>query len=102
VAERVAIMYAGDVVETGPTGEVLRRPEHPYTRLLLQAVPRRGSGRLAAIGGTAPGRAQVSQGCAFASRCPFATDACRQDEPKLEGAGAHRTACLRKEEIGHA
>ncbi len=101
MVERVAIMYAGDVVETGPTRAVLKEPRHPYTRLLLEAVPRQGQGRLKAIAGTAVPRSEIAQGCAFASRCPFAQDRCRAIEPALEGPGVHRAACLRQEEVLH-
>lgn len=101
MVDRVAIMYAGDVVETGPTREVLKHPEHPYTRLLMEAVPRRGSGRLMAIAGTAVPRAEIANGCAFASRCPFVQERCRSVEPELTGDGGHLTACHRREEVLH-
>ncbi len=99
MVDRVAIMYAGDVVETGPTREVLKHPAHPYTRLLLEAVPHRGPRRLTAIAGTAVPRAEIAAGCAFAARCPFAQERCRKVEPALAGEGGHLTACLRREEV---
>jgi len=101
MVDRVAIMYAGDIVETGPTRDVLKRPEHPYTRLLLAAVPHRGPGRLTAIAGTAVPRAEIAGGCAFASRCPFVQERCRSVEPALAGEGGRLTACLRREEVLH-
>jgi len=100
-SERLAIMYAGDVVETGPTAEVLQRPRHPYTRLLLEAVPRRSSAgqRLKAIAGTAIARSDVLAGCPFQSRCPYADDLCREAEPSLEGSDGRTVACHHWEEV---
>jgi oligopeptide/dipeptide ABC transporter ATP-binding protein len=99
MADRVAILYAGDVVEEGPVRAVLREPRHPYTRLLLAALPRRGGGRLEAIAGTAVPRAEVAAGCAFAPRCPFADERCREEEPSLVGNDGRRVACWRWEAI---
>ena len=81
LAHRVAVMYAGRVVETGPATEVLSRPRHPYTRALLDAVldPRPGAG-LPAIGPLAPAAAT---GCAYATRCRQVTERCREDTPDL-------------------
>lgn len=100
-SDRIAIMYAGDVVETGPTADVLASPRHPYTRLLLAAVPRRDARKdhLQAIRGTAVARAAVPSGCPFASRCPYADDLCRRVEPRLEGGDNRKVACHHWEEV---
>ena len=91
-AERVCVMYAGQVVETGPTDAVLARPAHPYTRGLLAAVPRVGrTGRMPAIGGTVPHPARLPHGCRFHPRCPSAGDRCRAEMPDLLPVAEGRT-----------
>jgi len=82
-ADRVAVMYAGQIVETGPAQDLLRRPLHPYTRLLLDSVPRLGAGahRLTAIPGSVPSMEKVPSGCRFHPRCPHAQPDCRQIVP---------------------
>ncbi|WP_328407430.1 dipeptide/oligopeptide/nickel ABC transporter permease/ATP-binding protein [Streptomyces violaceus] len=93
-ADRVAVMYAGTVVETGPVAEVFDRPHHPYTRGLLESVPaeqHRGS-RLTSIPGSPPDPAAVPAGCAFRTRCPMARERCVTHRPALTGTGAGRTA----------
>ncbi|MGH3242729.1 MAG: ABC transporter ATP-binding protein, partial [Spirillospora sp.] len=79
LCDRVNVLYAGEVVETGPVPEVLDRPAHPYTRALLAAVPDAGSagGHLAAIPGAVPARPDTVEGCVFAARCAHVMDACR-------------------------
>ncbi|MET9764830.1 dipeptide/oligopeptide/nickel ABC transporter permease/ATP-binding protein [Streptomyces sp. NPDC006372] len=95
-ADRVAVMYAGTVVETGPVGEVFGTPHHPYTRGLLASVPaeqRRGS-RLSSIPGGPPEPGALPAGCAFRTRCPLARERCVTDRPVLIGTGAGRAvAC---------
>jgi oligopeptide transport system ATP-binding protein len=86
VADRIAVMYAGRVVENAPVAEVYARPAHPYTRGLLGSVPRldrAASGRepLPAIGGLPPGPFDVPRGCAFHPRCPLARPVCRAGPP---------------------
>ncbi|MDM7255527.1 MAG: dipeptide/oligopeptide/nickel ABC transporter permease/ATP-binding protein, partial [Paracoccus sp. (in: a-proteobacteria)] len=87
LCDRVAVMYAGRIVEQGETAMVLENPAHPYTRRLIACVPELGAGRrvLAAIPGLPPAVDQLPDGCAFAPRCDKVTDACRQGEIKLEG-----------------
>jgi len=94
--DRVAVLYAGTIVEAGPTAQVLLAPRHPYTQGLLGALPHRGShGRsLAAIEGSVPSGLQTMPGCPFAPRCPFVFDRCRIEQPVLkEIALGHSGAC---------
>jgi oligopeptide/dipeptide ABC transporter ATP-binding protein len=86
-SERAVVMYAGVVVEDGPSYQVLTAPRHPYTRLLLEATPVVNRERpLVSIPGAPPRLDQPISGCAFAPRCPYAFDACRT-RPRLVGAG---------------
>ena len=103
MARRVCVMYAGRIVESGPTEQVLRAPRHPYTVGLLGARPRLGTAaapgqgrvRLAEIPGTVPMLAGPQQDCAFAERCPRASAACREAPPPLRAyaAGSRSVAC---------
>ncbi len=108
IAQRVAVMYAGRIVESGPVAAVFRRPRHPYTVGLLASVPRLGQasalkkagGRLAAIPGTVPSLAAMPPGCAFASRCFLAADACRTAPPPGMIVGPdHVSRCLRWQDL---
>jgi oligopeptide/dipeptide ABC transporter ATP-binding protein len=94
-AERVAVMYAGKVVEEADVRSLFRSPGHPYTRALLQALPRPGvRGRLAAIEGTVPNPQELPAGCAFAPRCPERLARCTAEEPAFGPAGpGHGAAC---------
>lgn len=108
VAERaddVAVMYAGNVVETGPVREVFDNPRHPYTKGLLDSVPEhaRKGVPLSAIGGSPPELAAIPSGCVFQARCPHAADRCAQVRPRLDPAGDGRSvACHFAEELTHA
>jgi oligopeptide/dipeptide ABC transporter ATP-binding protein len=96
MAEEVAVMYAGEVVERGPTAAVLHEPKHPYTQALIQSVPKLGmdaTERLAAIPGTVPAPGAWPEGCRFAARCPFAFDKCRTQAPPMFVAGSQEAAC---------
>ncbi|MBV9247952.1 MAG: ABC transporter ATP-binding protein [Acetobacteraceae bacterium] len=101
MAERVVVMYAGRKVEEAPVTEIFARPLHPYTRGLLGAVPKLGSslveggrGKLAEIPGLVPSLRRRIVGCAFAGRCPMATDFCREVAPAIEQkAPGHSAAC---------
>lgn len=95
LCDRVAVMYGGQVVETGPTPEVLASPAHPYTRRLIECVPELGKGRraLAAIPGLPPAVDDLPAGCAFAPRCDKAQDLCRAGTIALTGR-AHQVRCL--------
>jgi len=101
VADRIAVMYAGRIVEEGTARELIRRPRHPYTIALLKS---RASGamargtRLETIGGAPPDLSALPPGCAFADRCALAQDACRAElPPVVELAPNHRVRCIRSE-----
>lgn len=86
IADEVVVMYAGEVCEIGPTERVLRDPHHPYTKALLESVPRPEiavTGQLRAIPGELPDPAREAVGCPFAPRCPEVMDVCRTDDPEL-------------------
>jgi peptide/nickel transport system ATP-binding protein len=99
VADRIAVMYAGRIVEEGPARTLLRQPRHPYTRALLQS---RADGalakgqRLVTIAGAPPDLAALPHGCAFASRCNMAQPACESTQPDVSWlADNHSVRCLR-------
>ncbi|QGG57770.1 ABC transporter ATP-binding protein [Paenibacillus sp. B01] len=96
-ADRVCVMYAGEIVESGTVRELFRRPQHPYTQGLLAALPRldRERGRsLVPIPGTPPDLFAPPPGCAFAARCPHAMEVCRLHRPQMaELDGTHAVAC---------
>jgi oligopeptide/dipeptide ABC transporter ATP-binding protein len=96
--ERLIVMYAGRIIESGPTERLIRRPAHPYTRALLASVPAMHGpvpARLRSIAGSPPVGGAAIQGCPFAPRCPIARDLCRAVDPELQAFGhvAHRAAC---------
>jgi len=98
MCDRLAVMYAGRVVEEGPTEEVFAHLAHPYTRALVAAVPQpeARAGRLPTIGGSVPGPgpAIVADACTFADRCPFVTGVCRETRPPLAAIRpGHAVAC---------
>jgi oligopeptide/dipeptide ABC transporter ATP-binding protein len=97
LAHRVAVMYAGQVVESAGVAALFRRPLHPYTRALLSAVPRLvgGGRRLATIEGTVPDPARYPPGCRFAPRCAQALEACRQPQELRELGAGHWVRCGR-------
>ncbi|MGQ3297471.1 ABC transporter ATP-binding protein [Reyranella sp.] len=95
LCRRIAVMYLGRIVETGPTKEVLRHPLHPYTRALLNASPRFFEPIAETLPGEIPSPIDLPPGCRFASRCPRAAQDCRTHEPPLAPTRANReVACL--------
>ncbi|MFO1268531.1 MAG: ABC transporter ATP-binding protein [Rubrivivax sp.] len=97
MAQRVALMYAGQIVEVAPAEQFFARPRHPYAQALLRALPRRSrhGEALQAIGGTVPALTQTFGGCRFAPRCGFAHDACLAAPPPLYAAGPmHEARCV--------
>jgi oligopeptide/dipeptide ABC transporter ATP-binding protein len=98
IADDVAVMYAGRIVEQAPAAELFAAPRHPYTRGLLDTLPRlgRGRGRLPAVPGHVPDPSQMPPGCRFAPRCPLADDGCRAADPQLRAnARGHAVACFK-------
>ena len=97
VCSRVAVMYAGKIVESGPVGEVFASPRHPYTAALLDAMPSRHAPgeRLPAIPGSVPSPLDFPRGCRFAPRCPRAVPACAASDPAPVPEGARSCACFR-------
>jgi oligopeptide/dipeptide ABC transporter ATP-binding protein len=96
VADRIVVMYAGHAVEQGPTEVVLSRPKHPYTQLLLSAVPdpREKAVAVSADSGEPPRVIDPGEGCRFRQRCPYAIDKCAEITPLLRSMGpAHDAAC---------
>jgi oligopeptide/dipeptide ABC transporter ATP-binding protein len=88
-------MYAGRIVEMGPVRRIFTAPAHPYTRALLDSIPRFGARRerLTAIAGQPPDLATLGPGCAFAPRCPSAIERCAEAPPETEIAPGHTTRC---------
>jgi dipeptide transport system ATP-binding protein len=85
VAQRVAVMYAGEIIETNHVPAIFSEPHHPYTEALLAAIPEhsRGAARLAALPGMVPGRDDRPSGCLFAPRCKYVVDDCWKGRPDL-------------------
>jgi peptide/nickel transport system ATP-binding protein len=98
IADDVAVMYAGRIVEHAPVAEVFADAQHPYTIGLMGSMPRLETDvdRLTAVGGMVPPLFRLPQGCRFNTRCPFAVSDCRAAQPDLADIGpAHRVACIR-------
>jgi oligopeptide/dipeptide ABC transporter ATP-binding protein len=98
IADRLLVMYAGQIVEAGPAAEVLARPKHPYTQCLIRSVPSLDADveRLTAIPGAVPRLGAWPGGCRFHPRCPVARETCGQQEPRLEPAAEgirHEVRC---------
>jgi peptide/nickel transport system ATP-binding protein len=99
VCDRVAVMYAGRVVELGSADQVFNSPAHPYARALSQAFPRVGDAAAryapAGLGGDPPDPQDMPPGCAFAPRCPRVIDACTEEDPPLLEVEGRQAACIR-------
>ncbi len=102
--DRVAVMYAGKIVETACVFDAFERPRHPYTQGLLASLPAldREQDRLAAIPGAVPGPLDRLPGCNFAPRCAHAREACKVQPPLTEVGNAHRVACVLANEAAPA
>jgi peptide/nickel transport system ATP-binding protein len=96
LCDRLGVMYAGRLVEEGPTADLLRAPRHPYTAHLVASLPRIGdTAPKASLPGAPPNLADPPSGCRFHPRCPLAMDICRQEVPPMQTiAAAHRVACF--------
>jgi oligopeptide transport system ATP-binding protein len=103
VADRVAVMYHGRIVETGATIDVLARPAHPYTAALLESVPQSSArDELTVIAGSPPPPTRELPGCSFAARCTWAVDRCTSERPELVNVGggiSRSAACHRSQEV---
>ncbi|KZN13713.1 ABC transporter ATP-binding protein [Marinomonas sp. TW1] len=101
VAERTLVMYAGQIVEEGPTLEIINDPQPPYTQGLLNALPQMAlpGQRLNQIKGSMPSLAERPSGCAFHPRCPYATDKCRTQQPEFIYSGVSSVACFMVEDM---
>ena len=102
VTDSLGVMYAGKLVEYGPTASVFARPRHPYAYLLLRSTPSISGPRrqLAPLEGEPPDLLDPPTGCRFHPRCPFATEQCVRDEPPLEDiGGGHRVACWHHDQV---
>src|ERR1700730_5232285 len=96
ISTRVAVMYAGSIVETAPKKDIYAQPQHPYTKALLDAVPRPDPAfvRAPVISGEVPSLLDPPKGCRFHPRCPLVMDRCRREVPRLAASGANRqVAC---------
>lgn len=103
ITDRIAVMYAGTIVESGPSHTITQTPRHPYTAGLLRSRPSSTSKRpLQPIPGRPIAAYEVEAGCAFADRCAFATTTCQRETPALRPLDGHLVACHRAEEITDA
>ncbi len=106
LADRIAVMYLGRVVETGPAEQIYDAPLHPYTRALIASIPdmeTRRAAREPAVAGEIPSPRNPPSGCHFHPRCPFAVERCRTEDPALEEAMPGRSvACLRWQDVAAA
>ena len=101
MADDVMVMYAGEVVEQGTAAEIFNDPRHPYTRGLMQSIPRLDveKDRLYTIRGAVPDLAHMPSGCRFCDRCDFAQERCRRERPALVGEGGHLVRCFLEREV---
>jgi oligopeptide transport system ATP-binding protein len=102
IADRVAVMYLGRIVELGSVTQVFETPRHPYTQALLRAIPQPvvGHRHKNLLDGDVPSPLDPPAGCHFQTRCPFVTEACTHKRPPLETIeGGHQVACLRRTDI---
>ncbi|MEM4224228.1 MAG: ABC transporter ATP-binding protein, partial [Metallosphaera sp.] len=95
VSDRIGIMYAGQIVEIGSAKEIFQEPLHPYTKMLMEAIPTMDKTVLKTVPGSVPDMRNPPPGCAFSPRCPFAMEECRTNEPRMvEVNDEHSVACF--------
>jgi peptide/nickel transport system permease protein len=100
IADRVCVMYAGEIVEEGPVAEVFAQPRHPYTAALIASAPEGVSAQLTAIPGTVPLPHALPPGCTFAPRCAWAAEPCHAAKPAFAEVGPGRASrCFRWKEV---
>ena len=94
-ADRIIVMYAGQIAEEGTAKDIFREPKHPYTQALLRSLPEfaEGKSRLESLQGVVPGKYDRPTGCLLNPRCPYATEYCRQVEPQLHHIGSRKVKC---------
>ena len=94
-ADRIIVMYAGQIVEEGTAKDIFREPKHPYTQALLRSLPEfaEAKSRLESLQGVVPGKYDRPTGCLLNPRCPYATEYCRQVEPQLHHIGSRKVKC---------
>ena len=94
-ADRIIVMYSGQIVEEGTAKDIFREPKHPYTQALLRSLPEfaEGKSRLESLQGVVPGKYDRPTGCLLNPRCPYATEYCRQVEPQLHHIGSRKVKC---------
>ena len=94
-ADRIIVMYAGQIVEEGTAKDIFREPKHPYTQALLRSLPEfaEGKSRLESLQGVVPGKYDRPTGCLLNPRCPYATEYCRQVEPQLHHISSRKVKC---------
>ena len=99
MADDIAVMYAGEIVEQGSTKDIFESPMHPYTQGLMKSIPRLDidQDKLYTIRGTVPDLSNMPEGCRFCDRCEFATLRCKREKPELLLHGSHFVRCFRKE-----
>jgi len=93
ISDRAATMYAGEIVELGPTKEVIGNPKHPYTQALLKSVPSLETKEVAPPSGEVPSLINLPSGCRFHPRCPFVMDVCKEKDPDARRVGDEDVAC---------
>lgn len=93
ISDRTMTMYAGEIIEAGPTKQVIGDPKHPYTQALLKSVPSLDTKEVAPPSGEVPSLVNLPAGCRYNPRCPYVMDVCKTDNPKLRRAGEETVAC---------
>lgn len=99
ISQRIAVFYAGKIVEFGPAAQVLKQPAMPYTKALLNALPDPSKNRLEAIKGQPPDFASLGTDCSFRPRCPYAIDKCAEEPGLIQLGADHKAACWRAQDV---